>query len=299
MNARAFPMLVLCCLLPPAVLAGDAGAIEAGGGSFPAIIAGDGPPVVFVHGMLADARAWAGLAEATAADGHRFVAYTQHGFGPGSTPDVEFTRDRHVADLVAILEATDGPADGPADLVAWSYGGAVALGAALAAPDRVKRIVLYEPYLPELIPLDTPEQQAADEAFTAAMGPTAAAMEAGDKEGAARAAVEALLGLGAGGFAAEPAEVQAIQLDNAASFAATWSVAEPKPIGCDALGGLRAPTLVVIGGTTLPGFAEVARAVAGCIPGARTATLPGQGHGGPIFAGDAFGRLALDFVDGS
>lgn len=34
--------------------------IEAAGVTFPAIVAGDGAPVVFVHGMLADDRAWGG-----------------------------------------------------------------------------------------------------------------------------------------------------------------------------------------------------------------------------------------------
>lgn len=289
-------VLIAIALFPASLPAfADATSIEAAGTTFPAIVAGEGAPVVFVHGMLADDRAWAGLADATAASGHRFVAYTQRGFGPGSSADDPFSRDRHIEDLVAILKTLDAPAD----LVAWSYGGAVALGAAAEAPDRVRRVVLYEPYVPELIIGGTPEQQAADEAFVAAMGPTAAAMDAGDTMGAVRAAVEALLGLGEGGFAGEPAEVQEFQLDNAPSFAASWASAEPTALTCETLGAVRAPTLVVTGATTLPGFAEMSKAVAACIPGAQAATLDAQGHGGPLFARDAFGKLALDFADGS
>lgn len=262
--------------------------IEAAGVTFPAIVAGDGAPVVFVHGMLADDRAWAGLAEATAAEGRRFVAYTQRGFGPGSSPDEPFSRDRHIADLAAILRTLDAPAD----LVAWSYGGAVALGAAAAAPDRVRRIVLYEPYVPELSP-------EADAALGERMGATAAAMDAGDIDAAAKAAAETLLGLGEGGFAREPAEVQAFQRDNAPSFAALWKADPPTPIACQDLEALRAPVLIVTGSTTLPGFAEMSKAVAACLPAAQSVVMEGQGHGGPAFARDAFGALALDFIDGS
>lgn len=285
MIARVLFVAALFPLSPPALAEAS---IEAAGATFPAIVAGSGAPVVFVHGMLADDRVWAGLTEAAVAEGRRFVAYTQRGFGPGSSADDPFSRDRHVADLTAILQEMDQPAD----LVAWSYGGAVALGAAVAAPDRVRRIVLYEPYMPELAP-------EADAAIGESMGATVAAMEAGDIDAAAETAVEALLGLGEGGFASQPPEVQAFQRDNAPSFAANWNADAPTPITCEALGAVRAPLLIVTGATTLPGFAEMSKAVAACVPGATSATLEGQGHGGPALAPEAFGRLALDFIDGS
>ena len=297
MLARSLACAVLlpATLLPALADGIGASAIEAAGTSYPAIVAGEGPPVVFVHGMLGDNRVWAGLAEATAAHGHRFVAYTQRGFGPGSRADEPFSRDRLTDDLLAILAA----AGEPADLVGWSYAGPIVLRAAARAPDRVRRVVLFEPYVPELIADDTPAHRAANEAFGAAMGPTAEAMEAGDTVGAARAAVEALLGLGAGGFAAEPPELQAIQLDNAPTFAAFWNAGEPTAMTCAELGTIRAPTLVMTGSTTLPAFAEMSKAVAACIPGATTATMEGVGHGGPVAARDAFGHQVLDFIDGS
>ena len=50
----------------PAVADGvGADLIEAAGVTFPAIVAGEGPSVIFVHGMFADDRVWAGLADAT------------------------------------------------------------------------------------------------------------------------------------------------------------------------------------------------------------------------------------------
>ena len=106
--------------------------------------------------------------------------------------------------------------------------------------------------MPELTADGTPEQQAANATMCEAMGPTAAAMDAGNLDAAAESAVEALLGLGEGGFAKEPAAVQAIPRDNAPSFVANWNAAEPTAITCEQLGTVRVPTLVVIGSATLP-----------------------------------------------
>jgi pimeloyl-ACP methyl ester carboxylesterase len=280
--------------LPPSARADGVGAdsVEAAGTSYPAVVAGSGTPVVFVHGMLADGRAWSGLEAATVADGHRFIAYTQRGFGPGSRSDPSATRDRHTHDLLDILEAVGEPVD----LVGWSYAGPIVLRAAAKAPDRVRRVVLYEPFVPEMMG-GTPEADAAAEAFGAIWGPTSDALDKGDNAGATRAAVEAVLGLGEGGFAAEPAAIQAMQLDNAPAFVVNWNAPDPATMTCKELATVAAPTLIVTGTATLPAFTEMAKAVAACLPQAEAATMEGVGHGGPIEAPDAFGKLALGFID--
>ena len=239
--------------------------------------------MLLVHGMFADRRAWSGLEEAIAR-GHRFVAYTQRGFGTGAWQGATYSRDRHTADLVAILEGLDAPAD----LVGWSYGGAIALRAAAELPDRVRRVVLYEPFVPELLG-GSPEADAAAEAFWGLWGPTDAAVEAGDDEKAVRAAIEAVNGLPAGGFAAQDPAVQAMQLDNAHTVALQWNAPEPTALTCEELGTVRAPTLIVTGGATLPAFTEMAKAVAACIPGAETAVIDGADHDAPLVGGPARG----------
>ena len=107
---------LLSAALLPALLAGPALAegigaesIEAEGTSYPATISGSGTPVVFVHGSFSDKRVWDGLA-ADVASGHRFIGYTQRGFGTGSWPDKSFSRDLHTRDLEAILKAIGEPA---------------------------------------------------------------------------------------------------------------------------------------------------------------------------------------------
>ena len=122
------------------------------------------------------------------------------------------------------------------------------------------------------------------------------APERATTRGTAKLAVEAVLGLGEGGFAREPPALEAMQLDNAPAFAVSWNAPEPRAMTCEELGTVRAPTLIVTGAKTLPAFTETAEAVAACLPGAETASMDGVGHGGPVEAADAFGELALGFI---
>src|SRR5688572_32016836 len=83
--------------------------LEAAGAAFPMVTAGEGEPVLFVHGALGDYRKWDGLWQDVAA-GHRFIAYTQRWFGTTRWPeDKPYARDVQDDDLVAILEALDEP----------------------------------------------------------------------------------------------------------------------------------------------------------------------------------------------
>ena len=105
-----------------------------------------------------------------------------------------------------------------------------------------------------------------------------------------------VLGLGEGGFAKEPPDVQAMQLDSGPAFVAFWNAPEPASMTCEELGTVEAPTLIVTGSETLAAFTEMARAVAACVPKAEAVVLQGVAHGGPIEASDAFGDLALGFI---
>ena len=70
------------------------------------------------------------------------VTYDRRGYHHSRPAGVARTLDEHVADLVALVGS------GPAVVVGHSYGGDVALGAALAAPDAVRAVGVYEPPLP-------------------------------------------------------------------------------------------------------------------------------------------------------
>ena len=119
-------------------------------------VTGDGPAVVLVHGFGLDRRMWDPQAEHLAAR-FRVVRYDCRGFGASGPfdPAVPYT---HAGDLVALL---DHLAIGDAALVGLSFGGRVVLQAALAAPARVRGLVLLDAVLDGVPWVKVPAVQAA------------------------------------------------------------------------------------------------------------------------------------------
>ena len=266
--------------------------LDAAGATFPFVAAGEGEPVLFVHGAVGDYRKWDGLWEDVARD-HRFMAYTQRWFGTGGwRADKLYTRDVHSDDLVAVLQAIGEPVH----LVGLSNGGPPALWAAIRAPELVRSLVLYEANLPDVL-FGSDEGEEALGAFFGGFHDVEAALEAGDNDEAARELIEAIYALPEGGFASIDPVQQAMVLDNADTMPQLFSQPEPTPLGCDELAAIEVPTLVIAGAETLKMWSMAADAIAGCIPGATRATLDGVGHNGPVEAKDAFVKLTLDFVD--
>lgn len=109
--------------------------IEVNGTAFGYDEAGEGPAVVLLHAAIGDRRMWdAQFAELAA--GHRVIRYDRRGFGETGGETGEHA---HYEDLLALLDARGIE---QAALVGASMGGACALDAALAAPERITRLVL-------------------------------------------------------------------------------------------------------------------------------------------------------------
>lgn len=120
-------------------------AAEAAGATAPKPVAlahrcfGDGPPLLFLHGLFGSGRNFRGLARGFA---DRFtcclVDLRNHGDSPHARPA---SYPAMAADLLALLDTRGWPR---ADLVGHSMGGKVAMYAALAAPDRVRRLAVLD-----------------------------------------------------------------------------------------------------------------------------------------------------------
>ena len=96
----------------------------------------DGVPVVLLHAGVAGRRGWHAVAERLPGP---VIAYDRRGFGETPPGPEGFT---HLEDLLAVLDAQAG---GPAWLVGNSMGGALALDAAVTAPERIAGLVLIAP----------------------------------------------------------------------------------------------------------------------------------------------------------
>ncbi|MFD8952744.1 alpha/beta fold hydrolase [Streptomyces xanthophaeus] len=105
-------------------------------------------PVVFLHGLVVDnlSSFYCPLGVPLARAGHEVVLYDLRGHGLSERPPDGYDSRSAVRDLVALLSAL-GLDGRPVHLVGNSYGGTLALHAALAHPGLVAGLTLLEPPL--------------------------------------------------------------------------------------------------------------------------------------------------------
>lgn len=108
----------------------------------------DRPVVVFLHGLVVDnlSSFYCPLALPVARAGHEVVLYDLRGHGRSERPATGYDSRTAVRDLLAVLGAI-GLGGRRLHLVGNSYGGTLALHAALARPDLVAGLTLLEPPL--------------------------------------------------------------------------------------------------------------------------------------------------------
>ncbi|MCB1256899.1 MAG: alpha/beta hydrolase [Microthrixaceae bacterium] len=97
---------------------------------------GEGPPVVFIHGLAEDRRTWS--AQQDAITDFTTYAYDLRGHGDTSLGEADATAEQLSMDLVRFLETVTGPAI----CVGFSLGGTVVLGAAATNPELVQRAIV-------------------------------------------------------------------------------------------------------------------------------------------------------------
>jgi pimeloyl-ACP methyl ester carboxylesterase len=102
----------------------------------------DGPTVVLVHGSLDRGASFARVVRRLPE--LHVVTYDRRGYHHSRPGGIARSLSDHVVDLVALV------GDGPAVVVGHSYGGDVAVGAALQSPGAVRAVGAYEPPLPWL-----------------------------------------------------------------------------------------------------------------------------------------------------
>lgn len=121
----------------------DLPAVEVNGTRLAYREAGEGSPVVFVHGGESDLRTW-NAQLAAPAPAFRYIAYSRRYARPNA--DIAAGMDDqmlpHVEDLAVFIDTVAG---GSAHLVGNSWGAFICLLTALRYPDKVLSLVLEEP----------------------------------------------------------------------------------------------------------------------------------------------------------
>jgi len=269
---------------------------ETGGRVLPLPSAGIPPSprgtIIALHCSASSGRQWRALAEAA---GERFQLHSPDLYGCGRAPAWPGQGAFTLADeALATLEAIDA-ADGPVHLVGHSYGGAVALHAALRRVERVASLTVYEPTLFHLLPLLGREGTEARAEIDALAATVADGVMSGDYRGAAARFVD--YWNGDGSWDELRSEVQA--------EIARWVVKAPldfravlhDPTPLIAYAALRCPVLVIRGEHAPAPTRLVAALLARIAPHGRSAVIGGAGHMGPITHPAETNGLVLDHIE--
>jgi len=226
-------------------------------------VEGDGIPVVLVHGFALDARLWDEQMPALA-DVATVVRYDARGFGR-STRDAD-TPYSHAGDLWLLL---DHLGIDSAVLVGLSMGGRTVVEATLAAPDRVRALVLLDALL-EGVPWDPDSENGFRE------------VGRGLRTGGLDAARAALLRHGFFAPAQRDPDVAHRIAEMVAGYSGVnWTSPDPHlphPNSIELLETIAAPTTVIVGELDVPCFLEMSRVLADRIPNARRVTVQDVGH---------------------
>lgn len=104
---------------------------------------GSGPAVVLLHGFASSLETWTAVVP-TLARAHRVIAVDLKGFGWSDRPEGDYSP---AAEAALVLGLLDQLGVKEFALVGHSWGSSVALALALAAPQRVSRIALYDAWV--------------------------------------------------------------------------------------------------------------------------------------------------------
>lgn len=238
--------------------------------------AGDGAAVICLHSSASSSGQWRPLMDRLAPH-FRVLAVDLYGYG-GSPPWPK-ERTLSLTDEVALLEPVFDAAGGPVHLIGHSYGGAVALMAALANAGRVRSLVLIEPVLFALLLADDVDQSAAQE-ITAVRRDTVAALARGDHAASAARFIDYWMGPGA--WAATPERRREAAATAMGKVGAEWPAVFDEPTPLAAFAALDMPALSLTGSESPQSSRGVARLLAATLPRVSSVELQGVGHLGPI-----------------
>lgn len=253
--------------------------------------AGAGPGVVCLHSNASSSSQWRALMECLAP---KYRVLAPDSYGAGKSPAWPADREVRLRDEAALLEPVFARAGETFALVGHSYGGAVALIAALAQPRRVRALALYEPTLFALVDAESPPPNEAD-GIRGAVARAAAALDAGDADGAAGHFIDFWMGKGA--WARTP-EARKGPIADSVFNVRGWASAlfgEPTPL--EAFSSLNIPVLYMTGKDSPASSLGVARLLTKTLPRVEVVEFEGLGHMGPVTHPDLINEAVSGFLE--
>ena len=247
--------------------------------------AGTGDPVLLLHSSGLSGRQWRRLVPRLVQRGMRAVVpdLTGHGASDAWPEPMPFSFRTDVDRVVAILEGLEA-----SDVVGHSYGGLIALHAALVAPRSIRSLSLFDPVAFGVLDArEDGDARAELDALDLSWGPNAA-----DRERWLRTFVDYW-----GGEAAWTA----LREDAREAFRrVAWVVREgvrslsEDATPASAYAAFRFPVQLVTAEKSPLAAKRVMKRLQEAIPNARLATVPGVGHLAPLTHPDLVNPILLD-----
>lgn len=267
--------------------------VSVNGTEFAYVEAGQGVPVVLVHGGLQDYRLWSGHLPRFAQRFH-VIAYSRRNHFPNAVAEEgapDGAGDIHGEDLAALVGALGL---GRVHVVAHSSGAVAALFFAANRPEMVRALALNEPPAAGLL-TGTPDGQAVLREFGAGLAPARDAFRARDLDRAIRLFVDGVGGPGA--FDRRSEAHRRMAMDNALAHLADNISTRPRaPFGCDAARRITAPTLLTNGERSPVFFHRIVDALERCLPRSDRVAIPGASHTVPSESPQAFAEAVMAFL---
>lgn len=247
-----------------------------------------GPGVVCVHCNASSSAQWRGLMDRLAP---RFHVLAGDSYGAGRGPAWPADHTLRLQDEVALLQPLRARAGEPLALVGHSYGGAVALLAALQ--HRPRALVLYEPTLFALLDEEAPSPNEAD-GIRQTVADAAAHLARGDRSAAAGRFID--FWMGDGSWARTP-ENRRAPIEEAIVHVQGWGTAlftQPTPLAD--FGALDMPVLMMVGSESPASSRGVTRRLASVLPRLQLLELEGLGHMGPVTHPERVNAIIEDYL---
>lgn len=236
--------------------------------------AGEGTPIIFLHGVGSDKSVWGPQLDHFST---RVIAFDYPGYGESDLISGA-TRDDFAAAILAAMDALDV---GSAHICGLSLGGIVAIAMHYAAPERCKSLILADSFAVH------PDGQGIYQRSVAASS---------DLRALAEGRVDVLLAQPADpAVRSEVVETMA-RIDPAAyrlGAEAVW-LADQR----DRARAIAVPTLVLCGSEDKVTPPALSHELAALIPGARYEEIAGAGHLSNLEQPQLFNRIVSEFIDG-
>ncbi len=250
--------------------------------------AGQGAPIVLVHGSWDDRHVWA-FVEGNLTKSFRVVSYDRRGHSDSEDSPEAGNQTDDEDDLAALIEALDLA---PAHLVASSFGGSIALGLAARRPELVRSICAHEP---PLLSLAADDPVVAN--FTEGVAPAVSLIDHGETEAGAKLFVEQVTAPGA--WDDMSSEEQAKMIRNAGTFPDDFRDCNELTIDLDALAHFPSSVLLTGGDESPPFFGKIITRLVEVMESAQMRVLPGAGHEPHLTHPDLWLAVVSEFVAGA